>query len=213
MPLLCLGGLVSGQNFFISGKAGYAYTDHQRPNYSKSGHIPLTLSVGFGLRNVQIGGDLILPVIRPETYVFRDEFIDVPRLREEIEDTYYGGFIRYNSSSNPQKKAGFILKAGAGMLYSKKIIYILPENKVHETAEYEPALQFTGEMGFSIPLAKILHIYIGAGVNYTTKEIVEYGVSLESFDQLKYIGQMGLSFNFGGGERGPRGGGGKQVSN
>ncbi|MDB4286004.1 hypothetical protein N9933_01735 [bacterium] len=186
---------LSAQNLFFEAKAGYAYVDHQRDNYSKASHIPLNLSLGGGLKHFQIGGDLILSSILPETYLFYDEFTEEQRVREEIEETYYGAFLRYNSSYSPETATGFIIKAGAGLLNSKKIVYALPSDVKSTEIEYEPALQYLGEIGVSIPLGAIVHIYIGGGVTYTKKEIIQNEVQIENFSQLKYIGQLGLSVN------------------
>ena len=183
-----------GQNLFVETKSGFAFVDNERENYSNVSYIPWNISLGFGVKNFQLGGDLIFSPL-PQTYLFNDEFTNKQRVRQEVEETYYGGFLRFNSSYEPESITGFVLKVGMGILNSTEATYALPSNLKSNEIDYLPSIQYLGEIGLSIPLRKIVHIYTGYGINYANKELTLNDIQIETYRQIKHIIQIGLSVN------------------
>jgi len=204
MTALCR---ANSQNLFFGAKSGYGYSfTPNRQNYSqRAGYLPVQLSLGGGLKNLQIGCDFIMTPM-PASYIYYDQFIDEKRLREESNDTYIGGFLRYNTSPQPETKAGFILKGGAGLLMAERVAYNLPSDTKHETESYQSTVQFLGETGVTIPLKKIAHIYLGAGVRYAELERQFDEVVLENYRRFNFVANLGVSVNLHFQEEGEDGG-------
>ena len=175
------------QSFFIEANSAYTYVMDGRDNYSSFGAVPINIAIGGGLRKLQIGGDYTTSLV-PQTHIYYDQFIDTKRVREEVNETYYGGFLQFTSGS-------FVLKGGAGVLRAKKEIYALPNETLHEDAEYESSIYYQSEIGFSIRLFNPVYLNIRYGIGYASRELFFDDIVLEDFKQLRHSGVLGVKVN------------------
>ena len=118
---------------------------------------------------------------------------DPATTREEFEETYYGGFLRVNTSSLPAYRFGLIIKAGAGYYNTKRMLYALPSEVLENgsTIDYGKKLGFNAGLGISAPIYTLLHWEIGYQFNAVQRD----EMTLPEHKGYYHSFQMGLSLN------------------
>lgn len=147
-------------------------------------HVPLGARIAGGHEHVQLGIEYRKNITHP---VFDSEI-----LRDEFDQQYYGGFIRANFSSLPVYRFGLVLRAGAGYYIDTHNIYVLPNENLDKSQEYDKVFGYNGGIGISSPIWTIIHWEIGYQYNYMKRNdeliLQKYKASYHSF-------QMGVSLN------------------
>lgn len=165
LAMLLSGMTLFGQQLFFEAYSGYQLTAYDGSTYEESkGYIPIGFKVAGGHEHVQIGLDYRQHITNP-TY----ELAETPGLdavRAEIEETFYGAFLRGNLSSLPAYRFGLIGSVGAGY-YSPKVNTYLGEGTDNKqgTTEYDKKLGYNFYLGISAPIYAQLHWELGYQFN------------------------------------------------
>lgn len=181
------------QNFLFEAKPGISFHNSTQENYSDMKSMPCKIMIGGGLKHLQAGLETNIQIV-PPTYYFYDPFVENEgRAKEIIKEKYYGGFIRLNTSGDPSENVGFVVKAGVGQFKAKKTIQLLPSKDTYQELDYEPALEFNGELGLAIPIPKVLSLTITYGYSIRKYKMLFQEVALENFTMKSQTLYLGLA--------------------
>ena len=177
---------VNAQQLFFEAFSGYNMTAYENFGEGNQGYVPMGFRLAGGLEHLQIGGEYRRNISNP-TFQIADSPI-----RTEVEETYYGAFLRGNLSTLPAYRFGLIIKAGAGYYQGRLLTYendlIVSESSV----DLDKAFGWNAGLGISAPIAGLVHWEIGYQFNAVSREIPgireKNNMSYHSF-------QLGLSVN------------------
>lgn len=193
--LLIQAAAVKSQNFLVEIKPGVSFSKTDQANYSGMKSMPCKVMIGGGLTHLQAGFETNFQIV-PPTYYFYDPFVESEkRAKEVIKEKYYGGFLRLNTASDPREDVGFILKAGVGQFKATKKIFLLPSNTEYQELDYEPALEFNGEMGVAIPIPEVLCLTIQYGFSFRKYKMLFQDVELEKFTMKSHTVYVGVALH------------------
>jgi|GEM_PF-3836479 len=186
---------VNGQNFLVEIKPGVSFSKTDQSNYSGMKSMPCKVLIGGGLTHLQAGLETNFQIV-PPTYYFYDPFVESEkRAKEVIKEKYYGGFLRFNTAKNPRENVGFIMKAGVGQFKATKKILLLPSNNEYQELDYEPALEFNGEMGLAIPIPEVLCLTIQYGFSFRKYKMLFQDIELEKFTMKSHTIYVGVALH------------------
>ena len=109
------------------------------------------------ITNPQFDGD---GIFAPETNI---------AAATDLEETFYGAFIRGNLSSLPAYRFGLVASAGAGYYVPKQNFYLTQENldagTPDVTNDYDRKLGYNFYIGLSVPIYAQFHWELGYQLN------------------------------------------------
>ncbi len=178
------------QQLFVEAYTGYNFTAYDVKDVDQGQHLPIGFRLAGGLEHVQLGGEYRQHLTHPEFTYANSSGEDY--LRQEFDETYYGGFLRANLSSLPAYRFGLILKAGAGVYDLQRTDFSLPVDEPKGGEEFDKKLGFSGGIGVSAPIYTLLHWEIGYQFNYVKPMGITSG---EDFTAAYHSIQVGLSLN------------------
>lgn len=184
----------NGQNLLLEVKSGYGIAHTNRLDYKFSGFVPLHMSLGGGLKNLQIGVDVMMNPLEVG-HIFYDEFTEERRFIEKTKQRVYGGFLRLNTAAEPEDNAGFIAKFGMGYVDATREVVVLESDQTYSKKKFEPTFLVNGELGVSIPFVSMGHIYFGYGFHYNKMTLKEHGIVLDDYKQFRHLILLGVNLS------------------
>lgn len=185
---LCLCTFLSAQQLFLEAFSGMNRTAFDSEIYPEQDwYAPIGIRIAGGAEHVQIGGEYHQSLSGAILNFKNDS-------REEVESSYYGGFLRANLGRYPAFGFGIILKIGAGMYDNTHSVFDQSGNsEANVSYEYDPEFGMNGGIGVSIPIPNTMHLEIGYVYNYVDRPELD---AIQGFKAHYHSIQAGLSWNF-----------------